>query len=452
MKTVIVLLAFCASLFSQVTAIPAAAGGGGGATSLSGLTDLKVSYNSGTVLNLAAGSARIGNVTTAFTAATATLSGTVATSTAYVYVSSAGVLTVGHNGAATITCSGCTTATGVSAFPADSLPLATATYTSSVWDVSGVTDRRAINSRSPLAAGDGIALTSEASGTTTVLTDSTVVPRYSTGSGAPSANCTQGRDFYLDTATSTLYQCTATNTWGAVSGGSSAPDPSILTLVDEFCGTATAQFMLNWTLVGNGTDTGQLSNSSFDHPCVANMNHVGANNTSAYVLRYISTNNNADYGVWSGWTTNANQEYIFIIRTDDLNEMKFRIGLASGVTEAQPTDGIFVEYNNNTLCTNTGSDSTWKYYTRASSVSSSANGPAIAQYTWYKFRIRSTVAGTWLFSTSTNGGAYSVEQSLSTNVPTARLSPVFQVVSCSAGNYARMDVDYFSARATGVSR
>ena len=41
---------------------------------------------------------------------------------------------------------------------------------------------------------------------------------------------------------------------------------------------------------------------------------------------------------------------------------------------------------------------------------------------------------------------------LSTNVPTARLSPVFQVVSCSASNYARMDVDYFSARATGVSR
>lgn len=190
--------------------------GGTGATSITGLTDLKVSYSSGTVLNLAAGSARIGNVTTAFTAATATLSGTVASSTAYVYVSSAGVLTVGHNGAATITCSGCTTATGVSAFPADSLPLATATYTSSAWDVSGVTDRRAINSRSPLAAGDGIALTSEASGTTTVSTDSTVVPRYSTGSGAPSANCTQGRDFYLNTANSTLYQCTATNTWGVV--------------------------------------------------------------------------------------------------------------------------------------------------------------------------------------------------------------------------------------------
>lgn len=420
--------------------------------SCASMTDLQVTRTSSTVLNIAAGSARIGSVTTAYSAATATLSGSVASSTAYVYVSSAGVLTVGHNGAATVTCSGCTTATGVSAFPSDSLPVATATYTSSAWDVSGISDKRAFLSRSPVASGDGIALTYAPTGATTVSTDSATVPRYSTGSGVPSASCTQGRDFYLDTATSTLYQCTATNTWGAVSGGSSAPDPSILTLVDEFCGTATAQFTLNWTLVGNGTDTGQLSNSSFDHPCVANMNHVGANNTSAYVLRYISTNNNADYGVWSGWTTKANQEYIFIIRTDDLNEMKFRIGLASGVTEAQPTDGIFVEYNNNTLCTNTGSDSTWKYYTRASSVSSSANGPAIAQYTWYKFRIRSTVAGTWLFSTSTNGGAYSAEQSLSTNVPTARLSPVFQVVSCSAGNYARMDVDYFSARATGVSR
>lgn len=188
----------------------------GGSSSVAAFTDLQVSRTSSTILSIAAGSARIGNVTTAFSAATATLSGSVASSTAYVYVSSAGVLTVGHNGAATITCSGCTTATGVSAFPSDSIPIATATYTSSTWDTSGVTDRRAQLSGSPVASGNGIALTYAPTGAATVSTDSATVPRYSTGSGAPSANCTQGRDFYLDTATSTLYQCTATNTWGAV--------------------------------------------------------------------------------------------------------------------------------------------------------------------------------------------------------------------------------------------
>lgn len=203
---------------AQVTSIPAAAGGGGGgATAISGLTDLKVSRNSSTELAIATGKARQGATTTAYSAATATLSGTVATSTAYVYITSSGVLTVGHNGAATVTCSGCTTATGISAFPADAIPLATATYTSSTWDVSGITDLRAIPARENLAAGDGITLSFGASGVT-AATDSATVPTYSTGTGAPSAACTQGRALYLDTTTKNLYQCSATNTWLLVAG------------------------------------------------------------------------------------------------------------------------------------------------------------------------------------------------------------------------------------------
>lgn len=228
MRTLIVFLAFCTSAFAQVTSIPAAAGGSpGGATAVSGLSDLKVTRNSDTVLAVAGGSARRGATTTAYSAATATLSGTVATSTAYVYVTAGGTLTVGHNGAATVTCSGCTTATGISAFPADAIPLATATYTSTAWDVSGITDLRAIPSRENLAAGDGISLGFTASGVT-ASTDSATVPRYSTGSGVPAAACTQGRDFYLDTAAAQLYQCTATNTWAAVGGLDSAPYMRVL--------------------------------------------------------------------------------------------------------------------------------------------------------------------------------------------------------------------------------
>jgi len=138
--------------------------------SCASMTDLQVTRTSSTVLNIAAGSARIGSVTTAYSAATATLSGSVASSTAYVYVSSAGVLTVGHNGAATVTCSGCTTATGVSAFPSDSLPIATATYTSSAWDVSGITDRRAQLSSYPIAAGTGVSISTAVSGAQTIST------------------------------------------------------------------------------------------------------------------------------------------------------------------------------------------------------------------------------------------------------------------------------------------
>lgn len=205
--------------------IPGAAGGSGsGATAISGLSDLQVTRSSSTVLAIATGKARQGATTTSYSAATATLSGTSASSTAYVYITSGGVLTVGHNGAATVTCSNCTTATGISAFPADALPIATATYTTTTWDVSGITDLRAIPSRENLAAGDGITLSFGAS-SVTVATDPATVPVYSSGSGAPSASCTQAREFYLDTASSTLYQCTATNTWGAV-GGSSLPTQS----------------------------------------------------------------------------------------------------------------------------------------------------------------------------------------------------------------------------------
>lgn len=169
MKKLITALLCLFSLYGQLTTIPAASGGvGSGATDLSGLTDLKVSRGSGTVLNIAAGSGRIGNVTTAFSAASGTLSGTVATSTAYVYITAAGVLTIGHNGAATITCSGCTTATGISTFPDDSIPLATATYTSSAWDVGGVTDKRAIHSRLSIAAGDGVSIATAPTGIQTI--------------------------------------------------------------------------------------------------------------------------------------------------------------------------------------------------------------------------------------------------------------------------------------------
>lgn len=56
--------------------------------------------------------------------------------------------------------------------------------------------------------------------------DSAIVPIYSTGSGAPAANCTAGRELYLDTASVRFYRCSATNTWTQIAtflSGSGAP-------------------------------------------------------------------------------------------------------------------------------------------------------------------------------------------------------------------------------------
>jgi hypothetical protein len=166
-------------------------GAAGGATSISGLTDLQVTRTSSTVLNIAAGSARIGSVVVAFSAATATLSGASASSTAYAYVDSTGTIIVGHNGATTVTCSGCTTVTGVTSFPVTSLPIATATYTSAAWDVSGITDKRPILSRGIDAAGTGISLTVDAAGVQTI-TNTVAGSTVGKGTFASRPSCTAG--------------------------------------------------------------------------------------------------------------------------------------------------------------------------------------------------------------------------------------------------------------------
>ena len=52
-----------------------------------------------------------------------------------------------------------------------------------------------------------------AAGIATCRTDDAVVPYYVTGSGAPTYNCTAGRDTYTDTVSSQFYFCSQTNTW-----------------------------------------------------------------------------------------------------------------------------------------------------------------------------------------------------------------------------------------------
>jgi hypothetical protein len=197
--------------------------GGGGASSANQLTDFLATNTSGTIQAVAAGQVRFGSQIYTLAGGNVTLSGTPATSTIFWYISSAGVLTAGHNSAATLTCSGCTVVTGVVAFPTDSDPLWQTTFTSNVFDtvVLSTMDKRAVYSQGPVvAAGSGVA-SSVIGSIQTLSTDPTVVPRYFVGSGAPGGTCTAGRDFYTDTTGLNLYFCDATNTWKQSNGGSS---------------------------------------------------------------------------------------------------------------------------------------------------------------------------------------------------------------------------------------
>jgi hypothetical protein len=162
---------------------PGAVAGGGGIAG-----DLSVVRSSATVLTVGPNcssttpcNVRFGNVVYSFTSScTATISA--GSGTAYVYASSGGTLLIGHN--ATVSGStGCVAQAGVTAFPADSIPLYTWTATSGTWDANGGRDVRGWLSNKGILAGTGIA-TVEAGGRTTVGVDSAVVPTYITGSAA----------------------------------------------------------------------------------------------------------------------------------------------------------------------------------------------------------------------------------------------------------------------------
>ncbi len=188
-------------------------GGSGGASVASQLGDFAVTRTSSAVLTIAAActsatpcNIRFGTqVYTFLSGGTVTLSS--GTGTAYIYISSTGVLTVGHN--VTATCSsGCTTQSGVTAFPLNSLPLFTWTATSGAWSATGA-DFRAFLSTQTLASGAGIQLT-QTPGQNTLQTDPTVVglrvavPSTSSSSCVAGTWATDGTYYYL---------CVNTNTW-----------------------------------------------------------------------------------------------------------------------------------------------------------------------------------------------------------------------------------------------
>lgn len=206
---------------------------------------------------------RIGSVVYTLTSApTVTLSGTSNSSTVFWYLSSALVLTAGHNSTTTLTGSaGVTVTTGITGFPADSIPLWQTTFTSNVWDaVTEAMDKRAIISRVVIAPGAGIASSNDPStGVQTLTTDSTIVPRYFTGSGAPSSNCTTGRDFYTDSTNLNLYFCDATNTWKQSVGVIASGAKALATSAISSAACSSAQ-----TATATGTLTTDVVTASFN--------------------------------------------------------------------------------------------------------------------------------------------------------------------------------------------
>lgn len=184
------------------------------ASMASQLGDFAVAAMNSTTLTIGAGcsakapcTVRFGGLVYSFTStATATISA--GSGLALIYVSSGGVLTVGHN--LTVSCnSGCISQTGVTAFPSDSIPLFTWSATNGSWDTNGGTDQRAFLSSKSVLAGVGI-ITAEISGKTQLSADTSVIGLRTAAPAASNSACTTGS---WATDGSFFYLCTATNVW-----------------------------------------------------------------------------------------------------------------------------------------------------------------------------------------------------------------------------------------------
>ena len=184
------------------------------ASMASQLGDFAVTRTSATVLAIGANcststpcTVRFGALVYSFgSGATVTISA--GSGLALVYVSSAGALTVGHN--VTASCSsGCVAQSGVTAFPADAIPLFTWSATGGSWDASGGADQRAFLSSKSVTAGVGIT-SAEVSGKTQLSADTSVIGLRTSTPVTSSAACTAGS---WATDGSFFYLCTATNVW-----------------------------------------------------------------------------------------------------------------------------------------------------------------------------------------------------------------------------------------------
>ena len=180
---------------------------GGGLAMLGQAGDLLVVRTNATTLTIGAGcspatpcNVRFGNlVYSVISSATSTIAG--GTGAAFVYLSSSGVITVGHN--LTVTCSAnCVAQSGVTSFPPDSIPVFTWSASSGAWDPNGGTDLRAFTSTAVIQPGAGMTST-VANGKVVLGADAaligirTAVPASSTDACVTGSWAMDGSFYYL---------------------------------------------------------------------------------------------------------------------------------------------------------------------------------------------------------------------------------------------------------------
>lgn len=257
--------------------------------------------------------------------------------------------------------------------------------------------------------------------------------------------------------------CLAT---GSACGGAgwNPLDPTVVQFVEEFYPsnlgpTVGLNLFAIYNIVGTGSSFSTTIANPVSHPGTYEV-VTSAASGDATGLRVMDGNSGPGNiyrlgtgGDFTSWEVNL------IIRPDSssIATSGFFVGFAENAAAAYgyaAADGIAVFYDTTSHVCSSGTSSTanFVYMVRAASVDTCLDSTiAVASNTWYKIRIASTTLGQVIFQISTNGGAYSAVQTLTTNVPTAAISPTFQVITREALAH-HLDVDRWAITASGVAR
>jgi hypothetical protein len=290
----------------------------------------------------------------------------------------------------------------------------------------------------------------------------TLPARTGAAAGKP-ATCTMGEMYFATDATpgQNWYYCTAANTWtqqlNSGAGMTDWSDPSNLFILEPFIDGSNSNLFvgtLGWSAYGTGA-TFSGSAGIAGHVGGYNLNTgISINSTAALDLGGASAvrpfpplNQETNWTIYWKLTTPAS-----------LAQVSIFAGLQV-TTGAQAYDsGAWIRYSNADSCTGSflGSagaasvDSGWTGETRTSGASSVAPlGPIVAS-TSYWLRMRSVTAGTILFSTKADGGSWSGEASLSTNITSSASVPMIKVTTCN-GTAKTLTAREFRLLRTGLN-
>lgn len=191
--------------------------------------------------------------------------------------------------------------------------------------------------------------------------------------------------------------------------------------------------------ISGGTQTIAAQAGTFTNPGQALMTTSATSGQGVVIWRSGPGAGAAPLGALG---SNANWEMHYLLKLNATTNVCIRFGacIAGQHTGDAPTNGIYFEYDT----ANTGNtDSKFTGVCRSASTSTYVTTNQIAADTsFHHFRIRSTNAGTILFSV--DGGT---EDSIATNVPTGALGPMIQLITRTAGA-ANAVVDFTSYAAT----